>query len=54
MENRVARIITNSPYYASSLPLIESLGSLNIEEMIEFEIAMMIHRSVHGPAPLYM
>ena len=54
LQNRAARIVTNSSYDASSLPLIGTLGWLTIREMIEFETATTVYRSLHGLAPEYM
>ena len=54
LQNRVARIVTNSSYDASSLPLIGSLGWLTIKEMIEFKTATTVYKSLHGLAPEYM
>ena len=54
LQNRAARIVTNSSYDASSLPLIGSLGWLTIKEMIEFETATTVYKSLHGLAPEYM
>ena len=51
---RAARIVTNSSYDASSLPLIGSLGWLTVKEMIEFETATTVCKSLHGLAPEYM
>ena len=42
------RIVTNSSYDASSLPLIGSLGWLTIKEMIEFETTTTVYKSLHG------
>ena len=54
LQNRAARIVTNSYYDASSLPLTGSLGWLTIKEMIEFETATTVYKSLHGLAPEYM
>ena len=54
LQNRAARIVTNSSYDASSLPLIGSLGWLTIKEMIVFETATTVYKSLHGLAPEYM
>ena len=56
LQNRAARIVTNSSYSynASPLPLIGSLGWLTIKEMIEFETATTVYKSLHGLAPEYM
>ena len=54
LQNRAARIVTNSSYDASSLPLIGNLGWLTMKEMIEFETATTVYKSLHGLAPEYM
>ena len=54
LQNRAARIVTNSSYDASSLPLIQSLEWLTIKEMIAFETATTVYKSFHGLAPDYM
>ena len=45
LQNCVARIVTNSSYNASSLPLNGSLGWLTIKEMIVFETATPVYKS---------
>jgi len=42
LQNRAARIVTNSSYDASSLPLIESLEWLTIKEIMLFETATTV------------
>ena len=54
LQNRAARIVANSSYDASSLPLIGSLGWLTIKEMIAFETATAVYKSLHGLAREYM
>ena len=54
IQNRAARIVTNSPFDKASLPLISQLGWLNIREIIDFESATMVYKSLHGLAPPYM
>ena len=54
LQNRAARIVTNCSYDASSLPLIQCLEVLTIKEMIIFETATTIDKSLHGLAPHYM
>jgi len=48
------KVSTNSSYDASSLPLIASLEWLTIKEMIAFETATTVYKSLHGLAPDYM
>ena len=54
MQNRAARIVTESPYDKASLPLISQLGRQNIKEMIDFETVTMVYYSLYGLAPPYM
>ena len=54
MQNRAARIVTNSPYDASALPLIGSLGWLTIRELIDFETSKMVYKSLNALAPDYL
>ena len=54
LQNRAARMLTNSSYDASSLLLIGSLGWLTVKEMIVFETATTVYKSLHGLAPEYM
>ena len=54
LQNRATRIVTNSSNDASSLPLIQSLEWLTIKEMIVFEIATTVYKSLHGLAHDYM
>ena len=54
LQNRAARIVTNSPYDASALPLIKQLGWLNIQQMIEFETTRIVHKSLHNEVPEYL
>ena len=54
LQNRAARIVTNSPYDASALPLIGSLGWLTIRELIDFETSKMVYKSLNALAPDYL
>ena len=54
LQNRPARIVTNSPYDASALPLIGSLGWLTIRELIDFETSKMVYKSLNALAPDYL
>ena len=53
-QNQAPRIVTDSPYDKASMPLFSQLGWLNIKEMIDFETATMVYKSLHGLAPPYM
>ena len=54
LQNRAARIVTNSPYDASALHLIGSLGWLTIKELIDFETSKMVYKSLNVLAPDYL
>ena len=54
LQNRAARVVTNSPFDHTSLPLISKLGWLTVKEMIDFETACMVYKALHGLAPPYM
>ena len=54
LQNRAARVVTNSPFDQTSLPLISKLGWLTVKEMIDFETACMVYRALHGLALPYV
>ena len=51
LQNRAARIVTNSSFDAQSSPLIENLGWKTIQELIQNESQTMVFKSLHGLAP---
>ena len=54
LQNRAARIITNSSFDAPGIPLVRRLGWKIIEELIAHESELIVFKSIHGPAPQYM
>ena len=54
LQNRAARVITNSSFDAPSRPLIQELGWKTIEELINFETKTMVYKSLHQLAPEYL
>ena len=54
LQNRAARIVTNSAYDAHSLPLIKGLGWLTVKELIRFETATTVFKSVNQLCSDYM
>ena len=54
LQNRAARIITDSNYDAPSKPLIETLGWMTIEKLIQRERLVMVFKSVNGLSPQYL
>ena len=53
LENRVARIFTNSDYVASAFPLIRKLDWPTIKELIESETFNIVYNSVYDEALTY-
>ena len=54
LQNRVKRIITDSPYDAPAKPLLRQLGLPIIAEMIRQESASMVYKAITGQAPTYL
>ena len=54
LQNRAARIITNSSFDTSSRPLIYRLGWKTIEELVTSESKTMVFKSLHELAPQYL
>ena len=54
LQNRAARIVTNSPYDAHSQPLIQKLGWPTIQELIESETGKVVYKALHHEAPDYL
>ena len=54
LQNRAARIVTNSSYVASTDDLIEKLNWPTISEIIERETATMVYKSLNGLVPMYL
>ena len=54
LQNRAARIVTNSPYRMSAPPIIKQLGWLTVNDLIETETLKMVHRSINHEALEYL
>ena len=54
LQNRAARIITNSSFDAPSRPLIDSLGWKTIDELVSSESKIMVFKSLNEMAPQYL
>ena len=54
IQNRAARIVTNSPYDASAAPLIQNLGWSTISQLVKKETAMLTYKSLNSLAPDYL
>ena len=54
LQNRAARIITNSSFDTSSRPLIDKMGWKTIEQLVASESKTMVFKSLHELAPHYL
>ena len=54
LQNRVARIVTNSSYGAPAANLIEELKWPTVHDMIKQQTATIIFKSISGLAPTYL
>ena len=54
LQNRAARIVTNSSFDTPSRPLIERLGWKTIEQLISYESKTMVFKSLNDLAPQYL
>ncbi len=54
VQNRATRVVTNSPFDQTSLPLISKLGLLTVKEMIDFNRACMVYKSLNWLTPPYV
>ena len=54
LQNRAARIITNSSFDTPSKPLIDQPGWKTIEELVASESKTMVFKSLHELAPQYL
>ena len=54
LQNRAARIVTNSSYDTPGRPLIERLRWKTIQELIKIDSGTMVFKSLNGLAPQYL
>ena len=54
LQNRTAKLITNSQFDASPLPVICALKWSTVSEIIDLESARIVYKSLNGDAPSYM
>ena len=54
LQNRAAKLVTNSSFDATALPVIRALQWPTVRELIDFESQRMVFRSLKGDAPSYM
>ena len=51
LQNRAAKLVTNSPIDATALPVIRALQWPTVRELIDFQSQKMVFRSLKGDAP---
>ena len=54
LQNRAARIVTNSPYNASALPIIRKLGWQTVNDLIVKETLKLVYKCTNDKAPSYL
>ena len=54
LQNKAARIVTNSPFGASAAPLLQRLGWPSVQKMINKETGSMVYKSLNSLAPKYL
>ena len=54
LQNKAARIVINSAYDASALPIIRKLGWPSINDLIESETLKMVYKAVNRQPPIYL
>ena len=54
LQNKAARIVTNSPFDASAAPLLQRLGWPSVQKLIDKETGYMVYRSLNSLAPQYL
>ena len=52
VQNRLARIVTKSPSFTRSVPLLCSLHWLPVKLRISFKISLLIYKTLHEKQPL--
>ena len=54
LQNRAARIVTNSHFDAPSKPLIQNLGWKTIQELINRQVNLTVFKCLNSIAPIYL
>ena len=53
LQNRAAKVVTNSSFDAPSRPLIRSFGWKTVRELVDQDSRLMVYKSMNGLAPRY-
>ena len=54
LQNRPARIVSNSRYDASAKPIINKLGWHTVNEISQMKTLSMVYKSINDLAPIYL
>ena len=54
LQNKAARIVTDSPFDASAAPLLQRLGWPPVQKLINKETGSMVYKSLNSLAPQYL
>ena len=54
LQNRAAKLVTNSPFNATALSVIRALQWPAVGDLLDFESQKMVFGSLKGDAPSYM
>ena len=52
--NRLARVVTKSPPFTSSVPLLRSLHWLPVTYRVHFKICLLTYKGLHEEQPVYL
>ena len=52
--NRLARVVTKSPPFTRSVPLLHSLHLLPIKYRVHFKICLLTYKALHEEQPVYL
>ena len=54
LQNKAARMVTNSPFDASAAPLLQRLGWPSVQKLIDKETGSMVYKSLNSLTPQYL
>ena len=52
--NRLARVVTKSPPFTRSVPLLRSLHWLPVKYRVHFKICLLTYKALHEEQPIYL
>ena len=52
--NRLARVVTKSPPFARSVPLLRCLHWLPVKYRVHFKISLLTYKALHEEQPVYL